>query len=1116
MGDRSGKQTIRMGADGLPLDDVSHYPASPEVLQGFDDVAQDLYKLRVPVLLDLKDPHAHLMTILPDGTGNDADQDPLHKSNVAKFGDQIENLKESGFRRIHVEYIAGPGTQINRFENLTDNIIGHTSEARAEELYWRVVRSAQPIFQTDPDAKLSFLVEGFSRGGSEVPLLTQMLDERGIPNLNRPVLVADALGNMVETFPHFHQAPGVGPIAIFTYDPVPTGALQMVDRRLPSSVVTGVQLNSSDLRGTFRVDMQMPHGFSEDGRFYSSPFLKVAHSDIGGTYLRNATGAHAFNIATDFHNALLSEPLFLRQHVTDDPRMNVVHRSVEGELVYRFLPKVDRSLPEGQISTLAPEYWRVARPGEVVNIPAQAPAPMDERFRPLLQSARPVAPSPLAPEPTVPAGEAMLERVTQDKNVTLEPYRPPVSKLAMGLTGLGVAATGYDVVQSGRRAMTLDAQGNPLAAQSEMTHMVARNVGGWVGGAAMGAAVGWETGPGVIAFAAVGAISTSAAGEKIADWWDDRRIYTQTDRDGVNWQFNSRQWLRQAQADLTQDSADNPQKQAFAALPDKANELNYRATLAAVDLAAREAPAPRDPYRLPASDSDRHSLRPADWMHDPQNGHWHRNVAVGLERSSDRMIYAPEIASPQRAAELDQLSAEVIAANIANGPAARAARVDMAYRLNGWETVGPLPTNLQTALSDVDTLTASDGKEYQRSADGGWRRNGALAEGNLKLELEATRSALQPALARHAEAMAAVQPQAAPSQQEKDRDDLAATYASYGIAPNDNTPLEAVLLAVQRTRDAHGIDAATTALAPQLSAEGRYDVNSPLAHLRTNANGVIEIAAVTSAEDIRRAVDEVQARGQGETAPAQIQPSPTPPSAAMPETPTAPQATPAPDPTITALQAGLIQLGYQYRISQPLQANGVNDAATQQAVTAFQAKNDLPISGIADQATQQAMQQALLAQQLQQQAVETRGREQERKAEQDPLDRNGSRDHAGLQPFSNPDHPQHALYADVQQRFQAKGHTLSEEQLSALAAQMHTTGMTPDWRGDVTVLNGKAFAMAAWPPGMRADLDLTTPAPSVQETMKDFQAETQRMAQNMERLNQQQTMAQEHGHGLNR
>jgi hypothetical protein len=238
----------------------------------------------------------------------------------------------------------------------------------------------------------------------------------------------------------------------------------------------------------------------------------------------------------------------------------------------------------------------------------------------------------------------------------------------------------------------------------------------------------------------------------------------------------------------------------------------------------------------------------------------------------------------------------------------------------------------------------------------------------------------------------------------------------------------------------------------------------------------------------------------------------TPPqSQAQTSTPTIPDRA-----RIASLQSDLIQLGYHHRISQPLQANGVNDEATRQAVTAFQARNDLPINGIADQSTQQAMQQALLTQQLQPQAFETREREQDRKAEQDALARNGSRDHTSLRPFSDPNHPQHALYASLEQRFQAKGHTLSEEQLSALTGQMHSAGAKPGWQGDVVVHNGQAFAQAAWPPGMRATLDLQAPAPSVQDTMKDFQADQQSMALNMERLNQQQATAQEHGHGLSR
>jgi hypothetical protein len=154
-----------------------------------------------------------------------------------------------------------------------------------------------------------------------------------------------------------------------------------------------------------------------------------------------------------------------------------------------------------------------------------------------------------------------------------------------------------------------------------------------------------------------------------------------------------------------------------------------------------------------------------------------------------------------------------------------------------------------------------------------------------------------------------------------------------------------------------------------------------------------------------------------------------------------------------------------------------------------------------------------LAQQLQQQGIDARGREAEqtRKTEQDSRD--DSRD---LQPFSDPTHPQHALYANLEQRFQAKGHTLSEEQLSALTRQMHSAGAKPGWQGDVIVHNDKAFAQAAWPPGMRAHLDLQAPAPSVQETMKHFQADQQAMAQSVEMLRQQQATAQEHGHGLSR
>ncbi len=98
---------------------------------------------------------------------------------------------------------------------------------------------------------------------------------------------------------------------------------------------------------------------------------------------------------------------------------------------------------------------------------------------------------------------------------------------------------------------------------------------------------------------------------------------------------------------------------------------------------------------------------------------------------------------------------------------------------------------------------------------------------------------------------------------------------------------------------------------------------------------------------------------------------------------------------IATVQSGLVQLGYQHRISQPLNINGVNDEATRQAVTAFQAERHLPVTGQPDVATQQALEQALAAQQ------QAEAREKEKAQEQAQT--------APPRTPADPDHPDHAL-----------------------------------------------------------------------------------------------------------
>ncbi|WP_258078348.1 hypothetical protein [Xanthomonas arboricola] len=53
------KTVLQLGEDGLPLDDVSHYAATPEHLQTYDQAAQDLYRFKVPQLFDRADPHPY-------------------------------------------------------------------------------------------------------------------------------------------------------------------------------------------------------------------------------------------------------------------------------------------------------------------------------------------------------------------------------------------------------------------------------------------------------------------------------------------------------------------------------------------------------------------------------------------------------------------------------------------------------------------------------------------------------------------------------------------------------------------------------------------------------------------------------------------------------------------------------------------------------------------------------------------------------------------------------------------------------------------------------------------------------------------------------------------------
>ncbi|KKY05707.1 hypothetical protein, partial [Xanthomonas phaseoli] len=417
----------------------------------------------------------------------------------------------------------------------------------------------------------------------------------------------------------------------------------------------------------------------------------------------------------------------------------------------------------------------------------------------------------------------------------------------------GLLATAADTVMTGRRATQLLGQDNPLAAQSELAHFAGRNVGGWAGGTATAYALG-SSGAGPMVLVAADAYFMTAAGEKAADLLDNRAIYTQTDRDGTQWSFNGTAWARAGKADTTADGVDNPTATPIVASYQKACELNYQATNAAAALALKDAPTPQDPYRQPANATDRPSLSPAAWKRDPADGQWHRLVKTEVSGANDRGSYVQETALPPRAAELDAQAQDTIARNIANSPGAIAARYELAYHRSGWAADGlPMSPAVQQALPDPDALTASNGQRYYRNIEGQWTSNGAPPDGNRVLELETTRAMLQPALAEQAQAIAAIRQSPQDIQGEQ-------TLYRYRIVGTELQPQwrEAIELATQRTRESEGL-AGDGAMQLQRGPGGTFGADSPIAHLQRGPDGVERIAAITSTEDIRQALQEVRA-----------------------------------------------------------------------------------------------------------------------------------------------------------------------------------------------------------------------------------------------------------------
>jgi hypothetical protein len=186
------------------------------------------------------------------------------------------------------------------------------------------------------------------------------------------------------------------------FDPVGTGHAMREDRRLPPSVISGIQFIALDEhRRLFKSDHIIDPGITPDGRF-AGVYVPGAHSDVGGGYHRDGLSTRTGNFVIDYVNGLSDRPIVEKSPEPDDPRLDVIHDSRKGMWLYRWMPGVDRLAPNGYVELEVPR-------GEKNRVPDPYNAePRNEALsRQFERQPMPDAPVPgaLARQPDLPKSE---------------------------------------------------------------------------------------------------------------------------------------------------------------------------------------------------------------------------------------------------------------------------------------------------------------------------------------------------------------------------------------------------------------------------------------------------------------------------------------------------------------------------------------------------------------------------------------------------------------------------------------------------------------------------------------------------------------------------------------
>jgi peptidoglycan hydrolase-like protein with peptidoglycan-binding domain len=222
---------------------------------------------------------------------------------------------------------------------------------------------------------------------------------------------------------------------------------------------------------------------------------------------------------------------------------------------------------------------------------------------------------------------------------------------------------------------------------------------------------------------------------------------------------------------------------------------------------------------------------------------------------------------------------------------------------------------------------------------------------------------------------------------------------------------------------------------------------------------------------------------------------------------------------VSVLQTDLAALGYTDNRGQTLQPDGDYGRNTEAAVKAFQGDHGLPVDGVAGKNTLDTVQnQRHLLGPIPALAPEMEGNPHPRFDSTDPANRaplerdSHTRDlpdapQSAINPYTDPRNLDHGLYAELKGRIPEAG----EKRLAQITAACHMSGIRSGEVGQIQFRGDDALMIAPnGGPGRGAEVALTSPAPSLQQTMQQVQGFDQQQQQQLQiaQMTAQQTQMQ--------